>query len=59
MERLQGELTVYIPRTENYHVLNATAAAVWDLATGDHTMAEMLGLLADAGIGPGVTLRLR
>ena len=47
-ERLQGELTVYNPRTESYHVLNTTAAAVWDLATGEHTLEGLLDLLAEA-----------
>ena len=47
-ENIVDEISVYNPRTENYHVLNGTASAVWDLATGEHDLPAILEALATA-----------
>jgi len=38
---LRGQTFLYDPRVEVVHVLNPTAALVWDLCTGEHTPADM------------------
>jgi PqqD family protein of HPr-rel-A system len=40
--RLDEEWVVYDPKTEQLHVLNRTAAAVWACLTGDATVAEIV-----------------
>jgi hypothetical protein len=45
-ERVDDELVVYNRATDAYFTLNATATAVWDLATGDHTLDGMVDLLS-------------
>ena len=46
-ERVDDEVVVYNRETDSYYTLNATATAVWDLSTGDHTLDEIVALLAD------------
>ena len=46
LEYTVDEISIYNPRTENYHVLNGTASAVWDLATGEHDLGGILETLA-------------
>ena len=41
-------LVVYQPSTDRVHYLNATAAVVFELCTGDHTEAEIADLVAAA-----------
>lgn len=45
-ERVDDELVVYNRATDAYYTLNATATAVWDLATGEHTLQGMVDLLS-------------
>lgn len=45
-ERVDDELVVYNRATDSYYTLNATATAVWDLATGDHTLDGLVDLLS-------------
>lgn len=46
-ERVDDEIVVYNRATDSYYTLNTTARAVWDLATGDHTLDEIVSMLAD------------
>lgn len=46
-ERVDDEVVVYNRTTDSYYTLNATATAVWDLATGEHTFESMVTMLAE------------
>lgn len=45
---IDGDISLYDPRTEKVTVLNQTASDVWRLADGSHTLDEMVHLLAAA-----------
>jgi|DewCreStandDraft_2_1066082.scaffolds.fasta_scaffold00296_2 PqqD family protein of HPr-rel-A system len=45
---LDDELVLYNLRTDQVHVLNATAAAIWELCDGSLTADEIAAVLADA-----------
>jgi len=45
---LDDELVLYNLRTDQVHVLNATAAAIWELCDGSMTAEEIAAVLADA-----------
>jgi hypothetical protein len=48
------EISLYDPTTERVMVLNTTASDVWRLADGEHTVAELVDLLARAyQVDPG------
>ena len=50
---IDGDLSLYDPSTEQVMVLNATATDVWLLSDGEHTLPEMVELLAKAyGVEP-------
>lgn len=52
-ERVDDEVVVYNRATDAYYTLNTTAAAVWDLATGEHTLDGLVAVLAEHfAIGP-------
>lgn len=40
------EVILYDPRSDNVHVLNGTAAVVWWLCDGEHTVEQIAGELA-------------
>lgn len=46
-ERVDDEVVVYNRATDAYYTLNATATAVWDLATGEHTLDGVVRVLAE------------
>ena len=46
-ERVDDEIIVYNRATDAYYTLNATATAVWELATGDYTLDGLVALLAE------------
>jgi hypothetical protein len=41
-------LVVYQPATDRVHYLNPTAAVVFELCTGEHTDADIEGLVGEA-----------
>jgi hypothetical protein len=43
-----GEISLYDPRSDAVLVLNQTASDVWRLSDGEHTLEEMVALLAVA-----------
>ena len=43
-----GEISLYDPQTDSVLVLNETASDVWRLSDGEHTLDEMIELLAGA-----------
>ena len=45
---IAGDLSLYDPSTEQVMVLNTTASDVWLLSDGEHTLPEMVELLAQA-----------
>jgi hypothetical protein len=45
---VDGDISIYDPRTEQVTVLNSTASDVWRLADGAHDVDEIAGLLAAA-----------
>jgi hypothetical protein len=45
---VDGDISLYDPTSERVTVLNGTASDVWRLADGEHTVAEITGLLASA-----------
>lgn len=45
---LPGELVIFDPESDRAHLLNRTAAAVWDLADGTTPLAEIAAELAAA-----------
>ncbi len=50
---IEGDISLYDPSTEQVMVLNATASDVWLLSDGEHTLPEMVELLAGAyGVKP-------
>ena len=52
-ERVDDEVVVYNRATDAYYTMNATATAVWDLATGEHSLDGLVGVLAEHfSIGP-------
>ena len=50
---IAGDLSLYDPSTDQVMVLNTTATDVWLLSDGEHTLPEMVELLAGAyGVKP-------
>lgn len=50
---VDGEISLYNPTSDQVMVLNQTASDIWLLSDGEHTLAEMTGLLASAyGVEP-------
>jgi hypothetical protein len=50
---IDGDIGLYDPGRERVIVLNTTASDVWRLADGEHSLDEIVELLARAyGIGP-------
>jgi hypothetical protein len=45
---IDGEISLYNPHSEAVLVLNPTASDVWRLSDGEHTLEEMVRLLAAA-----------
>ena len=45
---VDGEISLYDPHSESVLVLNQTASDVWRLSDGEHTLADMVRLLAAA-----------
>lgn len=43
---LDGQVCLYSPAGEQVVVLNGTASDVWRLADGEHTLAQLVDLLA-------------
>ena len=50
---VDGDISIYDPRTEQVTVLNSTASDIWRLADGTYDVDEITGLLAAAyGVSP-------
>jgi Coenzyme PQQ synthesis protein D (PqqD) len=50
---LDGDISLYDPATHNAAVLNGTASDVWRLLDGEHSLEEIVELLARAyGVEP-------
>jgi len=45
---LDGDISLYDPVRSNVHVLNSTASDVWRLLDGEHTLDEVIVLMARA-----------
>lgn len=45
---VDGQISLYNPHNESVTVLNETASDIWRLSDGEHTLAEMVELLASA-----------
>lgn len=45
---MDGEISLYNPSTEQVTILNGTASDIWRLADGEHTVDEIIDLLAAA-----------
>ena len=45
---LDGDISLYDPATRNAAVLNGTASDVWRLLDGEHSLEEIIELLAGA-----------
>jgi coenzyme PQQ synthesis protein D (PqqD) len=45
---IDGDLSLYLPKSETVAVLNATASDVWRLCDGDLTIADVVAALAKA-----------
>lgn len=45
---VEGEISLYDPHSESVLVLNQTASDVWRLSDGEHTLEEIVRLLAVA-----------
>lgn len=43
---IDGDKSLYNPRTEKVTILNGTASDIWRLADGEHTVGEIIDLLA-------------
>ena len=54
---VKGDLSLYDPRQEKVLVLNGTATDVWLLCDGNHTAAEILGLIASVHGQDAATIR--
>jgi Coenzyme PQQ synthesis protein D (PqqD) len=54
---IDGAISVYDKQTRNVVVLNATASDVWRLADGQHTVADIVRLLASAYSVAEATIR--
>ena len=48
VSELDGEISLYDPVRSNAHVLNSTASDIWRLLDGEHTLDEIVDLLARA-----------
>ena len=45
---LDGDISIYDPTRESVTVLNSTASDIWRLADGEHTVDQIVDLLAGA-----------
>lgn len=54
---LDGDISLYDPATRNAAVLNGTASDVWRLLDGEHSLDEVVGLLAAAYQVEGAAIR--
>ena len=54
---LEDDLSLYDARAERVVVLNTTASDIWRLADGQHTLDEIVGLLAGAYATAPETIR--
>jgi hypothetical protein len=43
---LDGDISLYDPVRSNVHVLNSTASDVWRLLDGEHTLDEVVEMMA-------------
>jgi hypothetical protein len=48
VSELDGDISLYDPVRSNVHVLNSTASDVWRLLDGEHTLDEVVELMARA-----------
>ncbi len=46
-EDVDGDLCLYRPETDEVVILNSSAARVWQLCDGEHTVGELLAQLAE------------
>jgi hypothetical protein len=54
---LDGDISLYDSATSQALVLNATASDVWRLLDGDHTVDEIVELIATAYLVSGALIR--
>lgn len=45
---IEGRISVLNPQTDRVLMLNETASDIWRLADGEHSLEEVVGLLAQA-----------
>jgi hypothetical protein len=45
LHRAHGEITLYDPDEDMIHVVNSTAAAIWELCDGETDDSEMVGAI--------------
>ena len=45
---IDGDISLYDPQTEQVMVLNRTASDIWLLSDGEHSLTEIVVLLANA-----------
>jgi hypothetical protein len=48
IEEMDGELILFSPRTTKVLYFNPTASVIWQLCDGEHTLGEIVDLLAAA-----------
>lgn len=48
MEELDDEILLYHPGNNKTLYINKSASVIWQLCTGQHTVAEIIGLIRDA-----------
>ena len=48
LEKMDNEILLFNPNTSNVLYLNESASLVWQLCDGQHSVEEMVKLLADA-----------
>ena len=54
---LDGDISLYDPATRNAAILNGTASDVWRLLDGEHSLDEVVDLLAAAYEVQGAAIR--
>lgn len=48
MYEVGEEVTLYDPQTEQVHILNAAAAAIWNLCNGNRNAGDIIGQVANS-----------
>ena len=54
---IDGDISLYDPQTEQVMVLNRTASDIWLLSDGEHSLTEIVVLLANVYDVPAESIR--